>query len=210
MQTGYQAVIDKYYPHNNELRHILLTHSRSVADLALTLAKRLPELNLDLQFVEEAAMLHDIGIVRCDAPSIHCHGTEPYIAHDASGRRNATPCPRLRTTYGRRHHSPIHRSTAIAPTLARFLTRNARRTADLLCRQVFQQNQTRPPKDGGAGREEPRQVWRRWSSTLPRMGGKVWRTANCGPCDIDFESSAYRYLHCFNACIGTSTRKETP
>ena len=35
MQTGYQAVIDKYYPLNDELRHILLTHSRSVADLAL-------------------------------------------------------------------------------------------------------------------------------------------------------------------------------
>ena len=85
MQTGYQAVIDKYYPHNDELRHILLTHSRSVADLALALAKRLPELNLDLQFIEEAAMLHDIGIVRCDAPSIHCHGTEPYIADGRQG-----------------------------------------------------------------------------------------------------------------------------
>ena len=70
MQTGYQAVIDKYYPHNDELRHILLTHSRSVADLALALAKRLSEQDLDLQFIEEAAMLHDIGIVRCDAPSI--------------------------------------------------------------------------------------------------------------------------------------------
>ena len=85
MQTGYQAVIDKYYPHDNELRHILITHSRSVADLALALAKQHPELNLDLQFVEEAAMLHDIGIVRCDAPSIHCFGTEPYIAHGRQG-----------------------------------------------------------------------------------------------------------------------------
>jgi len=85
MQTGYQAVIDKYYPHDNELRHILITHSRSVANLALALAKRLPELCLDLQFVEEAAMLHDIGIVRCDAPSIHCFGTEPYIAHGRQG-----------------------------------------------------------------------------------------------------------------------------
>ncbi len=85
MQTGYQTVIDKYYPHDNELRHILLTHSRCVADLALALAKQHPELNVDLQFVEEAAMLHDIGIVRCDAPSIHCFGTEPYIAHGRQG-----------------------------------------------------------------------------------------------------------------------------
>lgn len=56
------ALIDKYYPEENELKHILLTHSRSVADKALAMARNHPELNLDLVFVEEAAMLHDIGI----------------------------------------------------------------------------------------------------------------------------------------------------
>jgi uncharacterized protein len=35
--------------------------------------------------VEEAAMLHDIGIRWCDAPSIHCHGTEPYLRHGLIG-----------------------------------------------------------------------------------------------------------------------------
>lgn len=85
MQTGYQAVIDKYYPLDNELRHILLTHSRSVAHLALALAKQHAELQLDLQFIEEAAMLHDIGIVLCNAPSIHCFGTHPYICHGLLG-----------------------------------------------------------------------------------------------------------------------------
>lgn len=30
-------LIDKYYPEENELKHILLTHSRSVADKALWL-----------------------------------------------------------------------------------------------------------------------------------------------------------------------------
>jgi uncharacterized protein len=30
-------------------------------------------------------MLHDIGIIRCDAPGIHCHGTEPYIRHGVIG-----------------------------------------------------------------------------------------------------------------------------
>ena len=28
---------------------------------------------------------HDIGIYQCDAPSIHCHGTEPYIRHGQLG-----------------------------------------------------------------------------------------------------------------------------
>ena len=30
-------------------------------------------------------MLHDIGIFRCDAPSIQCFGSEPYICHGAIG-----------------------------------------------------------------------------------------------------------------------------
>ena len=54
------ALIDKYYPEENELKHILLVHSRSVADKALDMAKKHPELNLDLQFIEEASMLLDI------------------------------------------------------------------------------------------------------------------------------------------------------
>ena len=81
----YQAIINKYYPEDNELRHILLVHSRAVADKALAIAARHPELSLDRQFIEEAAMLHDIGIVRCNAPGIQCFGTEPYICHGRIG-----------------------------------------------------------------------------------------------------------------------------
>ena len=82
---NYQAIIDKYYADDNQLRHILLTHSRAVADFALRVADRHPDLHIDRQFVEEAAMLHDIGIFRCDAPGICCHGTEPYICHGRIG-----------------------------------------------------------------------------------------------------------------------------
>ncbi len=57
-------LIDKYYPRDNELKHILNVHSRSVADKALWIAGKHPELNLDTVFLEEAAMLHDIGIFR--------------------------------------------------------------------------------------------------------------------------------------------------
>ena len=81
----YQAIINKYYPEDNELRHILLVHSRAVADKALAIADRHPEFSLDHQFIEEAAMLHDIGIVRCNAPGIQCFGTEPYICHGRIG-----------------------------------------------------------------------------------------------------------------------------
>lgn len=79
------AIINKYYPEDNELKHILLVHSRSVADKALWIADRHPELELDRTFLEEAALLHDIGVFLTDAPGIHCHGTEPYICHGYLG-----------------------------------------------------------------------------------------------------------------------------
>ena len=81
----YQAIIDKYYPKGTPLRHILMVHSRQVADRALLIADRHPELGIDRTFLEEAAMLHDIGIYLTDAPGIECHGSEPYILHGRLG-----------------------------------------------------------------------------------------------------------------------------
>lgn len=71
---GALDLIDKYYPQDNELRNILLVHSRSVADKALRIADKHPELNLDATFLNEAAMLHDIGIFLTYAPGIQCLG----------------------------------------------------------------------------------------------------------------------------------------
>jgi len=78
-------LINKYYPDNPELLDLLLRHSRAVADKALAIASNHPEMNLDLSFIEEAAMVHDIGIFRTDAPGICCYGTEPYICHGILG-----------------------------------------------------------------------------------------------------------------------------
>ena len=81
----YQKIIDKYYPADSGLRDIYMRHCRAVADEALEIARRLA-LPLDPSRIEEGAMLHDIGIVKCDAPSILCTGSEPYIAHGILGR----------------------------------------------------------------------------------------------------------------------------
>ena len=62
-----------------------MMHSRQVADRCLKIVAKHKELPVDVQFMEEAAMLHDIGIYRCDAPGIHCHGTEPYLRHGPIG-----------------------------------------------------------------------------------------------------------------------------
>lgn len=82
---NYKLLIDKYYPEDNELRHILVNHSQSVARKALQIVSFHPELHLDAQFVEEAAMLHDIGIFLTDAPGIQCFGSQPYICHGRLG-----------------------------------------------------------------------------------------------------------------------------
>lgn len=78
-------IIDRYYPQDNELKNIYMLHACAVADFALELARRHPELGLEEQFVYEAAMLHDIGIFLTDAPRIHCHGTEQYLCHGYLG-----------------------------------------------------------------------------------------------------------------------------
>ena len=67
------------------MKHILLTHSRSVADKALEIADRHPELHLDRDFLYEGAMLHDIGIFLTKAEPIFCFGDKPYICHGYLG-----------------------------------------------------------------------------------------------------------------------------
>ena len=81
----YLRIIDKYYPEDNALKRLLLIHSQSVARKALQIVALHPELHLEAGFVEEAAMVHDIGICLTDAPGIFCHGTHPYICHGILG-----------------------------------------------------------------------------------------------------------------------------
>lgn len=95
----YKALIEKYCAGNIELQQVLLTHSRQVADRALSILNNHPEWiesgEIDPIFVEEAAMLHDIGVVFCDAPKIHCLGSHAYIEHGYLGaeilRREGLP-----------------------------------------------------------------------------------------------------------------------
>ncbi|MBD5222491.1 MAG: HD domain-containing protein [Bacteroidales bacterium] len=82
----YNRIIDKYYQNQSRLREILITHSRLVADKALKCAAA-RNLDIDREFVEEAAMLHDIGIFLCDAPGILCFGDKPYICHGVEGSK---------------------------------------------------------------------------------------------------------------------------
>lgn len=81
---NYQAIIDKYYPVGTKCHGIFIQHSRQVADKALKIAIRC-NLDIPLDMVEAAAMLHDIGIFLTNAPDIDCHGSEHYICHGILG-----------------------------------------------------------------------------------------------------------------------------
>lgn len=80
----YRKFIDSIYPAGRKVSGILLVHSRAVADEALSIARRL-NLELDEADIEAAAMLHDVGIIRTNAPGIGCYGSAPYLCHGPLG-----------------------------------------------------------------------------------------------------------------------------
>lgn len=79
-------LIDKYYRENQQAKKVLLAHSIQVARLAVSVAKHVNRTEaVDIAFVEQAAMLHDIGMLFTDAPKLACFGDEPYIRHGIIG-----------------------------------------------------------------------------------------------------------------------------
>lgn len=81
-------LLEEFYPPGTLAHLVLLRHSRAVAELALATAGALHRQGqtVDLAFVEEAALLHDIGILHTDAPDLGCRGPLPYLAHGVKGR----------------------------------------------------------------------------------------------------------------------------
>lgn len=79
-------IINKYYEPGSKAWFILTEHSKAVRDYSLKISQNHPELNADEQFIDEAAMLHDIGMFYTNAPDLHCFGDKPYICHGYLGR----------------------------------------------------------------------------------------------------------------------------
>ena len=91
-------VIRHFYPEDTPLRRLLMRHSEQVRDKALAILANpaRPPLALDPQLVSAGALLHDVGILQCHAPSILCEGARPYIAHGVIGAE-------MLRDYGRSH-----------------------------------------------------------------------------------------------------------
>jgi uncharacterized protein len=62
-----------------------VAHGSQVAQKALKAAEKVSHLEPDLDFIEQAAMLHDVGIFMTATPQLGCNGTHPYIRHGVLG-----------------------------------------------------------------------------------------------------------------------------
>jgi uncharacterized protein len=83
---NYHRLIHKYISPDSEAYPVYITHVTLVTKRALELGRQQGLSRERLRLIEEAAMLHDIGIIKVDAPEIGCHGSPPYICHGTEGR----------------------------------------------------------------------------------------------------------------------------
>lgn len=84
---NYWQIIHRYIPPDSAAYGLYTIHVSLVTAKALRLARKLNLKPVQLQFIEEASMLHDIGICRVDDPQIYCHGELPYISHVTEGAK---------------------------------------------------------------------------------------------------------------------------
>lgn len=80
-------IIAEFYDLGSKSYRILVKHGRQVADKAVEAAMNVSHLEPNLNFIKEAAMLHDIGIFETDSPELGCTGKHPYVSHGFLGRK---------------------------------------------------------------------------------------------------------------------------
>jgi len=80
------AILESVYPPGTLAHRIMLDHARRVADKAVAVARGLPHLRPDIDFIREAALIHDIGVCKTRSPKLGCGGSLPYVCHGIMGR----------------------------------------------------------------------------------------------------------------------------
>lgn len=80
-------IIAEFYEPGSKLYQILVKHGEQVANKAIDVAKRVPHFKPNLNFINEAAMLHDFGIFETNTPELGCSGKHPYVCHGYLGRK---------------------------------------------------------------------------------------------------------------------------
>jgi len=80
-------IIAEFYEPGSESFQILVRHGEQVANKAVEAAMKVPHLKPDFRFINEAAMLHDVGIFETNTPELGCSGKHPYVCHGYLGRK---------------------------------------------------------------------------------------------------------------------------
>jgi len=78
-------IIRQFCPPGSRAFRILIDHGERVSEKALAVARRLARLEPDLEFIRQAALLHDLGMVLTRSPGLGCRGKHPYIRHGVLG-----------------------------------------------------------------------------------------------------------------------------
>ncbi len=84
--VNYFELIARLMPPEQSCFAHYVPHVTLVTQKALRTADRLGLSQESRCFIEEAAMLHDVGIITSDAPGIGCFGSLPYLQHGIEGR----------------------------------------------------------------------------------------------------------------------------
>lgn len=117
MQIDYWKIIQKYIKNELTLR-IYVSHVSLVSSKAIKIGRGLNLKNNQIRFIEEASMLHDIGIVKVNAPDIGCKGKLEYILHGVEGRK-------IMEKEGLKKHALVcERHTGVGIPLSQIVERN--------------------------------------------------------------------------------------
>ncbi len=81
------AVLESCCRPGSQAHAIILAHGLQVRDKALAVARSLKLPAARMAFIAQAALLHDIGIVKTATPELGCHGKLPYVCHGEMGAR---------------------------------------------------------------------------------------------------------------------------
>ncbi len=77
-------ILKKYYDSNSRVYKVILEHSKQVEKKALEIANK-QEKKVDLKFLKEICILHDIGIFLVDYPELDIKTGEDFLRHGILG-----------------------------------------------------------------------------------------------------------------------------
>lgn len=83
--VDYFAIIHQYIDPNSAFYRIYLPHVMVVTNKALQVARKLGLSSQQQRFIEEAGMLHDIGVVKVKSSLVENDSQLPYICHGTQG-----------------------------------------------------------------------------------------------------------------------------